>query len=96
LKLLALPTEARQVSDFSHLSGDLGKCGPIEGKGLFGARPKLADPPQTKTAAPTGIGSGGEIIGKLGGSSWDQIYAPAHLAARFPIIARHFGFEVSP
>jgi hypothetical protein len=48
--------------------------------------------PENRTAAPTGIGSGGNI-GKLIGNSKSEDYSTEPLAARFPIIAMHFGFD---
>jgi hypothetical protein len=47
-------------------------------------------PPRIETAAPTGIGSGGEIEYKIAGERLPGFYY-SH-----PILATHFGFEVLP
>jgi len=56
------------------------------------ANPRSSDPPENETAAPTGIGSGGDQTEEFASNSESEEYNPAALAARFPIIARHLGF----
>jgi hypothetical protein len=46
---------------------------------------------KTRTAAPTGIGSGGKSE-ELDSASKSETYSSESLAARFPIIAAHVGF----
>lgn len=68
------------------------KC-PTERKELFPGLSNRAGPPdpETSTAAPTGIGSGGKSE-ELGSASKTETYSSESLAARFPIIAEHVGF----
>ena len=81
---VASPRGARAACDFKGIDWQTIEIPRIESQGLFGRVANLgADdpPPESKTAAPTGIGSGGEITGKLDGNSWFEIYAPADVAA---------------
>jgi hypothetical protein len=50
---------------------------------------------ENETAAPTDIGSGGNLEKRLASTLEFGNYSTEPLAARFPIIARHFGFEVA-
>jgi hypothetical protein len=81
---LALPTEARHSGNINGLAGSLGKCGPIDLQSVSGGRPKPADPPENRTAAPTDIGSGGKEY-ENGGDRCADFYR-SH-----PILATHFG-----
>jgi len=83
--------KARPFNDIDFLTRQ--KC-PTERKELFPGLSNRDGPPdpESSTAAPTGIGSGGET-GKLGSNSKIETYSSESLAARFPIIAQHFGFE---
>jgi hypothetical protein len=58
------------------------------------SRSKPPDP-ENEIAAPTDIGNG-DKSGQLASYSEDGNYSTERLAARFLIIARHFGFEVQP
>src|SRR6202012_3596991 len=71
---LALPTEARHSGYINGLAPSLGKSCPIERQREFPGRPKPTAPPQNRTAAPTGIGSGGDEIGKLASYSEVEFY----------------------
>lgn len=49
-------------------------------------------PPEMETAAPVGAGNGGKS-GKQASNSKPEEYSIEALAARFPIIATHVGFD---
>lgn len=54
----------------------------------------VGDPPETKTAAPTGIGSGGEKMEKLGAIPAEKSTGPTTTLQQVPrIIATHYGLE---
>lgn len=83
-------------NEIKALGWQTGQYALFEGKGLFG---RLANqkstgdgPPESKTAAPTDIGSGGKKTGKLAGVSGDEFYYTDLCTATLPrIIATHFG-----
>lgn len=61
--------------------------------GLFrGMSNREYPPPEMETAAPVGAGNGDQI-GKQASNSKSEEYSIEALAARFPIIATHVGFD---
>jgi hypothetical protein len=78
------PPPWRRDSDRAHFCGwEAFKAAVM----LSGGRPKPADPPDIKTAAPTEIGSGGKADKKSGEISADELYR------HYPILSRHYGLE---
>lgn len=60
----------------------MGHCAAIESKGVSPTLPKPGGPPQKQTAAPTGIGSGGEKGSARHGKSGGEYKPEQRLGAR--------------